>query len=683
MQCAIVRDDDKYDPVVRHPDAALLDMRASVAADGKTDTIRLVVYNRGSASISEMTPVSFYDAGTAGESAEPGVFLTRMPAGADIFPNEIVELEYVLVTEGSFINRRVRARIMDDGTTFPAAGYSDCDPSNNAMAASDCPGLEVETGVRPGNAVCGAGATVRLSVVGKGGGAVSYGSAPVFQWHKDNAKIAGATDSVLYVFAAGEYHCEVQDNTCIARTNRVAVRVDYGGYNPPALRLAGSPASGRLCNPAGAVVVSASGGYANPQYFWYRDGQILAGLTDSSIAASEAGLYRLDIVTDGCMVTDTFRVMQTADSVAVVGSIALPALPCGGGVPNLTPPAVNDNGGAITAEGWQLSATAGDFDFRDFDPQTPLTLSDHGKRLRYRAANYCGEGYSDTATVAVTDKPTIASIGTLDAICNGSNLDIGKPAVADNNSGIAEEGWMLETDTGSNRYSAANLPLRVTESDNGKRIFRSARNGCGTSSSDTASVAVHPRMVYPDIRIQLRPDPARSICLSSYLDTLNFKSVKWSAASGGASGLADSTTNSTGKVHTGKLSPGTHIYRYRIESLCDTGTARVFARNTKRPVVRFLSDTLMACRVSPLSSCLQLNQIMGLEADGEWSCEPELEEFVAVAAESSQFAGARVFNGSEAWVKLKDNAKFKHPNALDAAMFKFKYASRQIIIVIK
>ena len=694
MQCAIVRDGDEYDPVVRYPDAAILDMKARVSADGKTDTIRLTVFNRGSATIAASTPVAFYDGSTpiaaptsadfrdakaaTSNSPENGVYLTTLPVGTDIFPNEIVTLEYVLATNASFANRIVRARIADDGFTFPASGYNDCDTNNNTMAAIDCRHLNVKTSVAPSDTVCGPGAVARLSVTDMSGGSVAYDYTPVFQWRRENKDIQGATDSVLYVSQAGNYSCYVKDSACFAYTDPVSVEVYYGGDSPPALNLVASPANGCLCDPAGNVTIRADSvaRYTNPMYRWYRDDRVMTGQTDSSVTVSEAGLYRLDIVTGGCMVTDTFRVTQTGDTVPVVGSIAVPTMLCAGGTLNTTVPSVINRSDTIISEGWQLSVTAGDSAYEHFDPSTPLTLSDHGKSLRYHAANYCGVSYSDTVTITVTDKPTIADLAVVDAICTGGYLVVSPPVVTNNNSSLTYEGWRLETSAGANSYDSISLPYRVSKSDNGKRIHYRAENGCGASTGDTVRLDVRPRIVYPDIRVRLCPEPARPIHLSAYLDTLNFKSIEWSAASGLASALIDSTVTTTGSLLTNALTPGTHVYMYRIDNGCDTGTARVFVRSTKHPVIRSISDTLIVCSGLTLSAHVQLNQILGLEADGKWSYDTDLESFVAVAESSSRFVGARIFNATDAWSQLKDLPQYDYANYPDARMFKFLYETK-------
>ena len=952
MQRPIIKAGDDYRTVVRLPDAVVINMTTKVASNGMSDTINLTILNRGTASISASTPISFYDGDLSGLALESSPYITQQEVGVDIFPNEIKTIERIpTITSGTFSNHLIWARVMANNNVFPALGFKDCDLSNNAMAAIDCPYLLVKTSVFPSNTICGPNTVVKLSVTNMSGGAFSYQHTPVFQWYRNNVAIPAATDSVLYVSEGGDYNCYVQDNICRTRTNTITVTVHYGDNPPPALNLTGLPSNGYLCRPSGTVIISADNvsGYINPKYYWYKDNHPQTGQTSSSLTTSTSGLYRLDIVTGGtCMVSDTFRVTQTDNTVPSVTNISAPAQVCAGtalsslttpsitsgdhnknlryhavnyfgtGYSNnivqisvadkptvgristpgavcvgnnlvMTPPDVDINNATVTTK-WQWETGVNTNSYEDKDLPFPVSMADNGKRIYYYAANSCDTSYSDTVvidilvctdlfltatvpenicenaidtfyvkvknratvqtaglsitevfpsgnltllssypnkgtydgnvwsinelaagdsaqlklavrglsagtsvqnqvyvsavngsnyasydaaetrvqkelavkstpvvtvrpggnicigdtvhlfhivggttpwtlsysdgtnsrtltlnaspyvfqpsvtgdstftsvsvvsangcdsastattTISTGAKPSVARIS-VDAVCSGNPLtsggqDLGTyfPSVAWNNSLDTSKNWMIEREE-RGTYQTFDPAFTVNSSDKGKRIYYAASNSCGTNESDTATVEVWQNMTYPDIRIQLCPEPSRSIFLSGYLDTLNFRSVEWSAVSNGSPSLDPAT----GALYTGNLTHGVHVYKYHIENECGEGTARAFVKNTTHPQVRSMSDTLIVCQCMPLSAHLQLNQMLGLEAGGTWSYDNELSTFVAVATEASQFVGARIFNASAAWSALKDdnNYKFTYGNDYEATRFKFVYTTPQ------
>jgi uncharacterized repeat protein (TIGR02543 family)/uncharacterized repeat protein (TIGR01451 family) len=213
-QQTYVRDGQPYTPVVRYPDAEAY--RMNVTVNGAGTTVELTIRNRGSASIAAGTPLTFYDGNT-----DPGypignplttLISGSFTVGVDIFPGESVSRTFTLPFNGS--NRLIWARIGDDGTTFPADGFVDCDPDNNTISGADCPDMKDKyhiTYAADEPAVCAAGGALTLTAVPKTG---ATGATATFRWYCNDSAIPGATAQTYNAAAPGSYTCFVTEGIC-------------------------------------------------------------------------------------------------------------------------------------------------------------------------------------------------------------------------------------------------------------------------------------------------------------------------------------------------------------------------------------------------------------------------------------------------------------------------------------
>jgi hypothetical protein len=181
--------------------------------------------------------------------------------------------------------------------------------------------------------------------------------------------------------------------------------------------------------------------------------------------------------------------------------------------------------------------------------------------------------------------------------------------------------------------------------------------------------------VYPDIRMQLCPSPARSIYLSGYLDTMHFVGVTWTRMYPSSPNFVGNTATTTGELSAGSFTLGTHVYRYNIQNTCATGTGTVYIKVIQNSVVGYTPDTVVVCRTMYMSSYIQLTQMLGYELNGQWTYDPAVSPFVGASGSGSPFEGSYVFNARAAWDALKDNVSYKYQYLDDAnsAIFKFKY----------
>ena len=180
---------------------------------------------------------------------------------------------------------------------------------------------------------------------------------------------------------------------------------------------------------------------------------------------------------------------------------------------------------------------------------------------------------------------------------------------------------------------------------------------------------------YPDIRLQLCPNPSRSLYLSSYLDTIYFQSLSWNRVSQSSPAFRNNSETTTGELLTNNFQLGTHIYQYKIDNLCASDSARLYIKVLSKSVVGHLPDTVIVCRSIHSSAYLQLNQILGIEANGVWDVDQNLQPFVSEAPAQSYFRGAYIFDAQSAWQSLSSNQLYNlnYKGDANSASFKFTY----------
>jgi hypothetical protein len=172
---------------------------------------------------------------------------------------------------------------------------------------------------------------------------------------------------------------------------------------------------------------------------------------------------------------------------------------------------------------------------------------------------------------------------------------------------------------------------------------RRAANGCGTVHTNPVTVTVRPELPldYPDIRIRICPD-GNSVNLSKYLDTLELTSIKWESLSP----AAPVTDVVAGTVSTDKLkAPTVYTFTYTVSNPCATDVRRkVYLEALNPDRMRPLRDTVVICY--EYAEALQINQLFGIEARGEWSylADGNITPYIT-ESNSATHDGAVVMNG--------------------------------------
>jgi hypothetical protein len=165
---------------------------------------------------------------------------------------------------------------------------------------------------------------------------------------------------------------------------------------------------------------------------------------------------------------------------------------------------------------------------------------------------------------------------------------------------------------------------------------------CTSISRVPVTVPVHIIVLnYPDIRIEACPYGSSNINLSKYIDTLGSPTLSWSGL------FIDPSAGLIGSA----LPYGTYTYKYSVTAKCLAApiNRKVYVHSLHNNRVFFPRDTIYVCREH--AEALQINQIFGVEAEGEWSTSPDLmtSKYIHQSPASSPYAGAVVFNGKAAY----------------------------------
>jgi hypothetical protein len=716
MQAPIVKEGADFVPVVRMPDAAIVDMKV-VANGGTSATVTLTIRNDGSATINEQMPIAFYNGGASGKTIAGGATLIKtVRIGVDIFAGEKVTVQYTLT--GEYRGLLIWARITDNGSFFPADGYLECDLTNNVFSGSHCPELVVTTSVTPSDTTLCGNRSVKLSV------SANCSTTTKYQWYRNDEIIDSATSQTYNATEAGEYRCYVNcgpvcrtfsSSIIVKRSNLPNARV----VDKPVLRYDASTDSlfisikvenagdADFKNPFKITVYKNAKGNALKYTSSYKHSITAGDIVEISfgIPAFKASWYDneytslfINLNDDGdgddqtvcysgergittgraIAVDDRFIIMQNSDS----NPIHLGA---------------ND---ILLCPDEDLTAT-----IVTGTPKHGNCNIRNDTAIYTPSANYIGndtivytldcDGHRSIATVyiLVQGKPTIADIDK--PICPGTELELTATYITGcpiNDTliyrwefrSINGNVWnTLEHDTLtiSNCSTVVTVERKLTiaavsESEVG--YYRISMGGTSDIAivSDSVAVNIVKKIIMPDIRIDVCPSPLRKINLTAFIDTVDDVAFTWEKVNP----FSPNIKATTGEINTADISfKGTYTYRYSAVS-CVPSSSIAYVHVLSNRLVRKI-DTIAICKERDVSHSINLNRILGLELGGTWSrdiaSDPDdaVKDNITTFPTSSNYHGSMIFNGHQAWLTATDSSYDIIYRGITAKRFMFKYTA--------
>lgn len=218
----------------------------------------------------------------------------------------------------------------------------------------------------------------------------------LYQWYKDGAAIAAATDSVFTATAPGRYSVRVNQNGSVATSATMIVSVKPI-LPAPVIGLQGGT---NICLGTGVFLTSAT--KAGNQ--WYKDDLLIAGATDTGYRVVSPGTYKLMANSNGCSVASSNQITITATSFPTATITTPASVICTGD--NLTLAANSSSG--LTYQ-WYMNEEVIPGAF-----SSTLTTKAAGKYSVSTTNNGCSTTSQAIAisSVASPAKPTITQAGT-------------------------------------------------------------------------------------------------------------------------------------------------------------------------------------------------------------------------------------------------------------------------------
>ncbi len=326
-----------------------------------------------------------------------------------------------------------------------------------------------------GGTIC-TGGSLNLSIAATGGT-----PSLTYQWYNSGGAISGATSSSYTATAANNYYCIVSasGNGCGSVTSST---VTVSVVADPAIST--QPVGGTICT-GGSLNLSvvATGGTPSLTYQWYNSGGAISGATSSSYTATAASNYYCIVSAsgNGCgsVTSNTVTVSVVADpaittqpvggTICTGGSLNLYVVATGG-TPSLTYQWYNSGGAISGATSSSYTATAAS------NYYCIVSASGSG----------CGSVTSSTVTVSVVADPAITTQPVGGTICTGGSLNLS--VVATGGTPSLTYQWY---NSGGAISGATSSSYTATAASNYYCIVSASGNGCGSVTSNTATISVN------------------------------------------------------------------------------------------------------------------------------------------------------------------------------------------------
>jgi hypothetical protein len=208
-----------------------------------------------------------------------------------------------------------------------------------------------------------------------------------------------------------------------------------------------------------------------------------------------------------------------------------------------------------------------------------------------------------TKTITVIAMPVIPTTNGVDVCYDGKEHSAG---VTLNDPGNEEVVWYsAASGDGTTTAPSRTQPGSITA----YAVAKNTATDCESTPRVAVTVRIKPSPDYPDLRVRVCPDVIGAINLSKYIDTVDVEATAtWSGPLVSAAGV----------VSTGSLpQSGTLTLMYAMNGGCSTGQQRIaYLEVLKNRRSRMLRDSIVMCYKD--AEGLQINQLFGIEADGDW-----------------------------------------------------------------
>jgi hypothetical protein len=180
-------------------------------------------------------------------------------------------------------------------------------------------------------------------------------------------------------------------------------------------------------------------------------------------------------------------------------------------------------------------------------------------------------------------------------------------------------------------------------------------------------ITAYPAPNYPDIRLRVCPNVG-DVNLAKYIDaTDDITDIQWTSRI-----PSIPISSPAGLVSTSKFpsTGGTFTFTYTVTSQCVTDQQRkVYLEILKEGRMRPLRDTIVICHQH--AEAVNINQLFGIEANGEWEYPSAINSYITVSTSSSH-AGAIVMNGKAIYQNVSSLTGNYH-NLTNVKIVKFTY----------
>lgn len=483
-------------------------------------------------------------------------------------------------------------------------------------------------------------------------GAYSIGEIISYQWFKDGIAIPGAT-SIDYTLALansstpGTYTVEViTGGGCKLSNSYTITTVSEPTPSPTII------GTNKVCASGNTLTLEASSSVTSGTYQWYKNGVLVNASISKyyTITVTQTATYTVLVIpTGGCASAQSapFTVsIGTPDAPTLTGNNTV----CFGHTTTFTAsPALSD----VTYE-WYRNGTL----FNQTSNNIINASVSQGEIYTVKISPHsgCSSSASNAITMSVYNNLVAGTVNSSQTICQGTAPTPLTQTPTSGGSGNYSYQWQssdnetLWLDITTNATSTTYIPGVLNKTTYYRCCITDAV--CGLVYTNSIKIAMRPTILaYPDIRIQVCPDASAGIInLSKYIDTLDLQTLTWSNVSAGS---AQVSTN--GGVDAANLTAAmTYIYEYTITNSCITSSSNQFYLTAiKGGVTKLPLDTVVICK--DLADGLQLNQIMGIDAQGTWRYIPSnssIDQHIKQSPSSSPYYGAVIFDGKTAYDML-------------------------------